>query len=345
MVVLEFADRILNEMPERLAAYAMKTLEKRGIEVQLGTGVDSATGTQVVTTKGEVIDTRTVVATIGNAPSPVVRDMDLPLEHGRIVVERTLKVRGREGVWSLGDCAMIPMKEGASAREDFAPPTAQFAVREAARLAENIAAEIEGRIAEPFQYTSKGALASLGARRGVAEVMGVRLTGFPAWLLWRAYYISFLPGIATKARVLMNWILDGLSPRSVVQVRAYTPPAARHVLYRAGDRIYETGNRADGFYTVLSGAVEITGPDRETGELRSRIIGPGGHFGERLILGATRRVATARAAEDTRVLVMDRDEFLKLAEGFSAFRDYFEVYLREQGLDWPPVDEPRQAAE
>jgi NADH dehydrogenase len=335
VVVLEFADRILGEMPAKLADYAMKTLKGRGIEVQLGTGVARATGTQLVTTKGEMIDTRTIVATIGNTPARVVSEMGLPLRQGRIAVDRTLRVEGHEGVWSLGDCALIPMVDRPDARSDYAPPTAQFAVREARQLATNLAAVLDGRPAAPFRYTSKGALASLGARRGVAEVMGVTVTGFPAWLLWRAYYLAFLPGIATRARVLVSWLLDDLSPRNLVQLRAYTPRAAREVHYSAGDRIYETGTRADGFFTILEGRVEILGTDPATGAPRHRTLGPGAHFGERLILGDTRRVATARAVEDTRVLVLDRDEFLRLAEGISGFRTYFERYLKEEGLDFP----------
>ncbi|NBC96983.1 MAG: FAD-dependent oxidoreductase [Deinococcus-Thermus bacterium] len=345
VVVLEFADRILGEMPSELADYASKILKRRGIEVQLGTGVASATGTQIVTTGGEVIDCRTIVATIGNTPSPVVQRMPLEIAQGRIAVERTLQARGRSDIWSLGDCALIPMTETARDQGDFAPPSAQFAVREARHAAGNIARAIEGRDLAPFVYTSKGALASLGAHRGVAEVMGVKLTGLPAWLLWRAYYVAFLPGISARVKVLANWLMDALSPRSVVQIAPERPPAARHVLYRAGDRIYETGTRADGFFTVISGAVEITGTDPKTGEERRRVIRDGGHFGERLLLGATRRVATARALEDTKVLVMNREEFLRLAEGLPPFRAYFERYMAEQGLDWPLDEEGRAAAE
>jgi NADH dehydrogenase len=345
VVVLEFADRLLGEMDDKLARYAARVLEKRGIEVQLGVGVSSATGTQLVTTKDEVIDCRTVVATIGNAPAPVVARMPVERAQGRVAVDRTLRATGHERIWSLGDCALIPLKEGAEARADFAPPTAQFAVREARHVARNIAASIDGRPLAEFSYSSKGALASLGAHRGVADVMGWKITGFPAWLLWRAYYVAFLPGLSARAKVLINWALDALSPRSVVQIAPQEPSGARHVHYRAGDRIYEAGNRADGFFTVISGAVEIAGPDPETGEMRRRIIREGGHFGERLLLGATRRVATARAAEDTRVLVMDRDEFLRLAEGLPEFRAYFERYLAEQGLDLPRPGERTEAAE
>ncbi|MEJ6393779.1 FAD-dependent oxidoreductase [Gymnodinialimonas sp. 2305UL16-5] len=345
IIVLEFADKILAEMPDTLRAYAQKQLEKRGVEIRLNTGIASATGTQITTTAGDLIDTRTVVATIGNAPAPVVARMDLPLTQGRIAVARDLSVPDRGNVWSLGDCALIPMKDGAEARGDFAPPTAQFAVREAKQLAANIARAARAEATRPFAYTSKGAMASLGARRGVADVMGVRLTGFLAWLLWRAYYVAFLPGFPAKVWVLSHWVLDWVTPRSLVNLKSHTPPAARHIHYRAGDRIYEQGNRADGFYTVIEGAVEITTETPQPGQPASRRVGPGGHFGERMVLGATRRVATARAAEDTIVMVLDREEFMKLADAIPPFRSYFEDHLTEKGLDWPETAGRSNAAE
>ena len=332
VVVLEFSDRILNEMPESLAAYAQSKLNQRGIEVQLGVGVAEATGTQLVTTTGEVIDTRTIVATIGNTPAPVVAKMPLTLEQGRILVRRDFRADGFENIWAIGDCALIPMTDTASAREDFAPPTAQFAVREAKHLAQNVVAALQNQNLKKFHYSSKGSLASLGAGRGVAEVYGIKLTGRLAWLLWRVYYISFLPGMQTRISVLWNWLMDGFSPRSVVQINSEKPQDARYVLYRAGDRIYENGARSDGFYTIASGSVEITGIDPETGEETSRVLIAGDHFGERLLIGATRRIATAVAIEDTKVLVLTRDEFLKLAEGLPFFRTYFETHLQNSGL-------------
>lgn len=336
VLLVEYAPRILNEMPERLARYATRHLQGHGIELKLNTGIASATGTQLVTGTGEVIDTRTIVATIGNAPLPVVLRMGLPTDKGRIVVDRTLRVQGHANVWALGDCALIPLKDGASERADFAPPTAQFAVREAKRIAGNLAAAIRGKPAQPFSYRSRGALASLGAHRGVAEVFGVQLTGLAAWLLWRSYYLALLPGMGTRIKVMMNWTMDWLGARSVVQIRAHAKPPIRYVYFRAGDRVYEAGNRSDGFYSVISGAVEMERTDPETGQTTRQVIGPGGHFGERLILGATRRKTTVRAVEDTKVLVLNREEFLMLAEGFSAFREYFRPYMEARGATWPP---------
>ena len=333
VVLLEFADRVLNEMPASLASYAVEKLNKRGVELQLGVGVSECTGTQLVTTDGEVINTRTIIATIGNSPSPVIKKFPVPQEQGRILVDQNLKVQNTKNIWSIGDCAIIPLNEEQKSREDFAPPTAQFAVREAKTLAQNIKSELENKPLKHFQYNSKGALASLGAGRGVAEIFGIKLTGRLAWLIWRAYYILFLPGIPTKVSVLWNWIMDSMSPRSVVQLYSEKTPEARYIHYRAGDRVYETGSKSDGFYTIISGKIKITGIDSETGKEKSRSLIAGDHFGERLLLGATRRVATAVAEEDTKVLVFSQQEFLKFAEGLPFFKKYFEEHMKASGLD------------
>jgi hypothetical protein len=279
----------------KLGDYTKSVFEKRGIEVLLRTGVREATGTAIVTTGGEVIDTRTVVATIGNAPSPMVAKLDLPNERGRIRTDRTLRVEGRDGIRALGDAALIPLVDAPSERSHYAPPTAQFAVREARTLARNIAAALEGRPGEPFVYKSKGALASLGAHRGVAEVYGVRLAGLPAWLLWRGYYLSFVPGFATKMRVAAQWLLDSMVGRSTVQTGVRQGPGTRYVRYRAGDRVFEEGNRADGFYAVLEGAFDLKVRDA-AGRETVRRIGFGGHFGERVLLGEGLRTGTVRGS-------------------------------------------------
>lgn len=345
VLLVEYAPRILSEMPQELADYATKHLLDRGIELKLGAGVRSATHRQLVTSDGEVIDTRTIVATIGNAPLPVILRMGLPLEKGRVAVDRCLRVKGRTDVWALGDCALIPLKDDASERHDFAPPTAQFAVREAKRVAANITAALKGRAPGVFAYSSRGALASLGAKRGVADIFGRNITGFPAWFIWRSYYLALLPGIGTRIRVMINWSLDLLGARSLVQLRTYQKPPMRHVYYRAGDRIYQAGDRSDGFYTVISGAVQMVRTDPESGALKTRVIGPGGHFGERLILGATRRKTSVHAIEDTKLLVMNRAEFLMLAESFEAFRDYFRPYMDKHGVSLPGTASPEPKEE
>lgn len=339
IVVVEMANRTLAELPPALGTYARRKLEARGIEFKLSTGVQSASGTHLVTTAGEWIGTRTIVATIGSAPAKLVRDLGLPLKAGKIQVDRSFRVLEQDNVWALGDCALIPMVDQPQDKSDYAPPTAQFAVREARHIAKCIQDSIRGKPLAPFAYTSKGALASLGARRGVGDIMGIKISGFPAWLIWRAYYVAFVPGMSTRFRVLMNWLLDAITPRNVVQLSKPRQPGARHVLYHAGDRIYEKGNRADGVYTVVSGAVEMISEDPQTGKEQRRRLGPGEHFGMRLILGEDRRQANARAAEHTRVLVLDREEVLKIADGIDDFRQHFEERIeRELGRHWTRGD-------
>ncbi|MEO0917825.1 MAG: FAD-dependent oxidoreductase, partial [Pseudomonadota bacterium] len=326
VVVVEYADRVLGELPASLGQYAQEQLEARGIEIMLGRGVASATGTQLTLTDGTKIPTRTIVATIGNGPSPVVRSMGLEQQAGKIAVERTLQAKGHSNVWSIGDCALIPMKDGATERDDYAPPTAQFAVREARCLADNIAAALGQKDLIPFAYKSQGAMASLGARRGVAEVWGMKLSGFPAWLLWRAYYVGFMPGLSTKVRVMLNWIMDALAARSVVQLKGNTPPATRYVHYSAGDRIYEVGNRADGVYTIVSGAVELSHVTADGREMTAH-LGEGDHFGEGILRGQDRRRSTVRALEDTKVLLMEKDVFLRMLDAYPILKDHVNDHL------------------
>ena len=326
ILVIEFADRLLGELPVSLGDYARTFFEKRGIEVLLKTGVKEATGTAIVTSSGELIGTRTVVATIGNAPTPLVAKMGLPNDRGRVKTDRSLKVEGHADVWSLGDAALIPLVDAPSARDQYAPPTAQFAVREARHLAKNMRAALEGKPLEPFVYKSKGAMASLGGGRGVAEVYGMRLSGFPAWLLWRSYYLSFVPGFATRIRIAAQWMLDLVLGRSTVQTGSKEARTTRYLRYRAGDRVFEEGNRADGFYAVIEGAFELSIREPD-GAVTDRRIGPGGHFGERVLLGEGLRTGSVRALEDSVVLIVDPEDFQRLARAMPPLSAYFRDYL------------------
>ena len=326
ILVIEFADRLLLELPPSLGEYARAFFEKRGIEVRLGTGVREATGTAIVTSTGEMIGTRTVVATIGNAPTPMVAKLDLPNDRGRVRTDRALRVEGRGNVWALGDAALIPLVDAPSAREHYAPPTAQFAVREARRLAENVRAVLEGREPEPFVYTSKGALASLGGGRGVAEVFGVRLSGFPAWLLWRGYYLSFVPGFATKVRILVQWVLDLIVGRSTVQTGSVDA---------AGDALRALPRRRPG---VRGGQPRRRLLRGDRGRLRADGARPG-RRGDgpadrpRRALrraGAARRGASHRHGAGARgsvVLVVGAEDFQRLTRALPPLRSYFDDYI------------------
>jgi len=325
--LIEYAGRILPTFPADLAEYATRRLTIHGIEVLTGVGTKSATGTAVELTDGRIIPTSTIVATIGNGPHPLVSSLGLDLQWGRIKTDRFMRVPGQDGVWALGDAALIPLVESPGEEPaHYATQTAQFAVREGRQLADNIIAKIEGKELKPFAYTSKGSLASLGMSKAVADVYGVKLSGTLAWLLWRGFYLSFLPGFAAKFRVGVTWLLNSVMPANIVQIQS-TPPATRYVHYRKGDRVFEPGMLIDGFYTVVKGSYRLTIDNPATGEHFEKLFGPGDHFGERVLLRSALRTGLVVALEDGVLLFIAQKDFTRLARAFPILDTYFKEYI------------------
>ncbi len=316
-VLVQRGDRILPELPEKLAAYAHRQLQRRGIEIMLNCGLKSASATAVELDSGEKIDTATVVSTIGNGPSKLVLSLEkkqgLRLERGKIRTDRYLRVAGHENVWSIGDAALIPMVEQPRDAADFAPPTAQYAVREARCLARNIAARLKGKRVKPFNYTPKGSLASIGNYKAVAKVFGVRFSGVIAWSMWRGFYMLMLPGFITKMRVALNWFLDYFVPRTIVQVSTTQSRACRYARYCAGEVIFVPGQIADGLYVVVEGQLEAV----RSGQGDSKIVRklePGDHWGDNLLQDNQQTSGYLKAVIDSRVLILQRDDFAALRE-------------------------------
>ncbi|MCA1569851.1 MAG: NAD(P)/FAD-dependent oxidoreductase [Chloroflexi bacterium] len=216
--LVELKDSVLPEMPPEMGEYAAKALRKRGYEIHLGTPMKEVREDGVVIGDGQFIPSRTIIWTGGVQPSPVVRGSGIDVDRaGRAVVAPTMTT-SREGVWAIGDCAMIPRSDEAG---QFHAPTAQNAVREAKRLASNIVASIDRKPqeVEPFRYRTIGTLASIGHHTGVGLVFGVRVRGLIAWFMWRGYYWSRVPGIGGKARVALDWALNALFGSDPVQLK------------------------------------------------------------------------------------------------------------------------------
>jgi NADH dehydrogenase len=326
--LIEYANRILPTFPADLAEYATRRLQIHGIQVMTGVGTKSATGSAVELNDGRIIPTSTIVATIGNGPHPLVASLGLDMHWGRIKTDRFMRVPGHDGLWALGDAALIPLVDNPG--EDpahYATQTAQFAVREGRRLAANIVAKTEGKELNPFSYTSKGSLASLGMSKAVAEVYGIKLSGTLAWLLWRGFYLSFLPGLAAKFRVGVTWLLNSVMPPNIVQIQS-DPPATRYIHYRKGDKVFEPGMVIDGFYTVVRGSFMLTIDNPETGEHFKKRFGPGDHFGERVLLRSSLRTGLVVALEDSVVLFIAQKDFTRFARAFPILDAYFKEYIQ-----------------
>ena len=325
--LIEYAPRILPTFPADLAEYATKRMRARGIDVRVGVGTKAATATAVELTDGSVIPTRTIVATIGNGSYPLVDSLGLEMKWGRIKTDRQMRVLGQESVWAIGDAALIPLTDNPD--DDpmaYATQTAQFAVREGRQLARNIHAKARGEELKPFAYTSKGSLASLGMSKAVADVYGVKLSGTFAWLLWRGFYLSFLPGFASKVRVLMNWLMNLIVPPNIVLVQSALP-GTRYIHYRKGDVVLESGMLIDGFYSVIRGGLKLTIDNPDTGEHFEKVFGAGDHFGERVLLKSALRTGLVVALEDSLVLWISQRDFTRLARAFPFLETYFMSYI------------------
>ncbi len=214
VIVIHPRDRILPELGEALASYALERMQTRGVTFKLNTRLIDAREGVVTLKTGEEIHTETLVWTAGVAPNPLVQT--LQAEHdkrGALLVETTLAIPGLSGCWAVGDCASVPdAKTGQPC-----PPTAQFAIREAKTLAHNIYASVHGKPLKPFHFDALGILCVVGYQTACAEIKGFRFSGFLAWLLWRGIYLSKLPGLERQLRVLSDWIVELFFPRDIVQ--------------------------------------------------------------------------------------------------------------------------------
>jgi NADH dehydrogenase len=221
VVLVQGGDAILPELGESLGRYAQEKLKQRGVEVHLKTAVAGYDGKEVVLSDGTKIATRLVVWTAGVTPPPLLSHLPCTVQRGHILADEYLRVPGWPGVWALGDCAFVPDLFNPG---KFCPPTAQHATRQATVLANNIAAAMSGRDPRPFKFKTLGLLATIGRRTGVAEILGMRFSGIIAWCLWRAIYLSKLPGLQKKVRVALDWTLDLVFSKDIVELPTLRAP-------------------------------------------------------------------------------------------------------------------------
>jgi NADH dehydrogenase len=220
VVLVHAGDRILPELSESLARYAQQKMEARGVYFRLASRLTDAKPGTFVLSDGEIRAT-TLVWTAGTKPNPLLKLLPIETDkRGAVMVDHTLAVKNHLGLWALGDCASV--SNGMTGKT--CPPTAQFAIRQADLLAKNIHAQMQGRSARSFHFNSLGALCVVGHQMACAELtipfarsQSLRFSGLLAWLMWRGIYLSKLPGIERKVRVLMDWSVELFFPRDIVQ--------------------------------------------------------------------------------------------------------------------------------
>jgi len=197
-VLVDAAPKILPEIPRSLGEYAARQLDGRGVDIRVNTTLESVEPHAAVLSDGDRIHTSTVVWTAGVRANPANELFGLPLdERGRVRVEPTLEVEGLANVWSLGDGARVP---NLATPGEFDPPTCQHALRQARRLVKNLTGE-----RRPYRYRMLGQVATLGRYKGIAQIPGALLRGFPGWFVTRTYHLYQLPLLTRKLRVVTDW--------------------------------------------------------------------------------------------------------------------------------------------
>jgi NADH dehydrogenase len=330
-------EQLLPEMAPALGETAKGILRKRNIEMILGARVRAATRHGVYLSTGQFLPTRTFVCTVGNAANPVVKDiLRAGFVEGKVggrgigvfATDPSLMCTGRPGYWAVGDNAGVPHPQNAG---ELCPPTAQFAIRQARTCAHNILASIDGGPLTAFRFGGLGMLASLGRRAGVAEIAGVRFSGFPAWVAWRGFYLSTLPGFVRKLRVALDWILDLFFPRDIAQVLSAPAPKPRVDHYEPGEIIINEREIGRELFLVRDGEVEVFHPAADGGTERIvATLGKGEVFGEKALLEDTLRTASVRAKTPVDLLVISRENFTAMVTQFPVLDDYFRRLMKER---------------
>jgi NADH dehydrogenase len=328
VVLLHSQDRILPEVSEKLAVFAQKILQKRGVELRLRTRLEAATGQEAILAGGERIPTRTLVSTVPSSPHPLIDTLNLPKgKNGRLIANSFMEVEGAPGIWALGDCAQVPAPDGGSS-----PPTAQHAIRQAKTLANNIVASIRGGEKSAFAFEGLGKMGSLGHRSAVADIFGINVSGILAWWMWRTIYLMKMPGWGRRLKVAASWTLDMFLPAELVELKLSRTMSLAQEHFEPGEDVFQQGDLGDRIYIIVNGQAEVVRQEGDQ-EMTLARLGQGEYFGEMALLRKTTRSATVRCTSPMDTLSLPRREFSLLTSYLPDLRESLVEVMEKRTRD------------
>ena len=228
VVVIEALPMILPGFNEKLAGFAKEKMTDRKIDIRLKTAITSFDGNEV-TTKSlvqnskdpidepiiDVIRTKTLIWTAGVTPVNTIKRSMFKTDKGKVIINDFLEVQDFPGVFAIGDCALCLDPK---TQRPF-PPTAQIAEAQAKIAAKNLTSLIKNSQKEKFVYHSKGQMAIIGKRSGIATFLGMNISGFWAWLIWRNVYLSKITTFDKKTRIFLDWVIDLFFDRDISRLK------------------------------------------------------------------------------------------------------------------------------
>jgi len=316
IVLLQRGDALIPELnAPSLSKFAADKLRKAGVEVRLNSSAKEITATGVRLNSGDLIEAATVVSTVGTSPNPLLEQMGLPLERGRLVTNPDMSVKGAANVWALGDCAVIP-----NAYDNKpSPPTAQFAIRQANQLATNLARAFRGQPTKPFSFRVLGMLASLGNRTAVAEILGIRISGLIAWILWRGIYLSKLPSLARKLEVVVDWTWKAMFPPNIVQLQMSRTGGVGLAHYAPGEFVFHKGDPAGSLFVIQQGTAAVY-LDESAGP--TVVLKSGDHFGAGSLSndGQHTQMVSIRAETSLDLITIRRNDLDQISQSMASLQ-------------------------
>ena len=324
-------DQILPEVAPTLRDFARKKMEKAGVTIVLNSRAVAATHEGVELKDGRKLLGATIVCTIGTTVSSLVQSLHVPKEKGRIRTTPEMRIEGQTNAWALGDCALII--------NDFdkkpSPTTGQFAERQGRQAARNLVRFLHGEPTKPFSFKALGQLCSIGGYSAVAEMFGMRFSGFLAWFMWRGVYLFKLPTWSRRCKVALDWAWDVLFPRDLSFLNTDATLNVTHAYYLPGDYIHRQGELARTFCIIDEGEVEalkVTPPDPEPKIVA--VLSKGDFFGEATLLGDHPHETSVRARTVVRLTQIGSGLFTQLAGASTPLRDLLSRTLTRRSGDF-----------
>jgi NADH:quinone reductase (non-electrogenic) len=332
VTVVHSQAQILPEVAPALREFARKKMEKAGITIMLNTRAVAATQDGIELDNGRMLRGGTIACTIGTAPSPIVQALEAPKERGRLRTVADMRIEGQTNAWAIGDCAYIVNALDSKP----SPTTAQFAERQGRQAALNLVRVLKSEPTQPFRFKALGQLCSIGGYQAVAEMFGMRVSGFLAWFLWRGVYLFKLPTWSRRIKVALDWFWDLLFPRDLSFLNTDATQYLNHAYFRPGDFIHRQGEAARVFSVIEDGEVEILEATKESPEAKIiAVLGKGDFFGEGALLGSRPHETSVRARTPVRLRQVGSALFSDSAANFPPFRELLSnAVIRRSGDLW-----------
>ena len=289
----------------KLVEFGTRHIEKLGVELMLQTRVVGATPTDVYLDDGTHVPTRTIISTVGTKPNPLLESLDVERDtRGRVVTDEFLRVKGREDVWAVGDCAAVPHPAGGTC-----PPVALYAEQQGLRVGRNVARAARGEAPKRFRRAPHMQGISIGGRTAVGEIRGIPLRGTMPWVVWRMAISRVIPSWDRRIRVAVDWLLWPLVGRDIVQVGPSERDDydVRHNVFQPGETIVERARPVRFVHIIVEGQADLLQAGAAVGSL-----GTGDHCGRKWL--EVRGADAVKARTLVRTVSLRADEANRLQE-------------------------------